>query len=127
MDGVEEFLSDVQKRGLAKGKFLGLLNVLIGRRVARRDGTVLSTGVTWRALAAALKKLRWDTDAVLELGIDPTTLPPRDRQRFWYSAITQASVATVEATKAGDQFAATVSSDYDIGPAPGHSPGRHSR
>ena len=39
-----------------------------------------------------------------ELGLDPKDLPPRDRQRYWYSAIMQAKVDGAEAFKAGDRF-----------------------
>ena len=120
MDGVREFLDDIQKRGYAKGHLLGLLNVLIGRRIARRDGTVISTGITWRDLSAELKRSRFDPDAVAELGLDPASLPPRDRQRFWYSAISQAQVGSDAAMAAGNKLAQLLAkAGYAIGPAPG--------
>jgi hypothetical protein len=119
MEGVREFLDDVLKRGIAKGHLLGLLNIVIGRRIARSDGTVLSMGVTWRDLAAEFKRNRFDPDAVKELGIDPATLPPRDRKRYWYAAIAQAQVGSPAAMAAGDKLAVTLAKlGYAIGPAP---------
>jgi hypothetical protein len=50
MDEVRKFLEEVQKRNLVKGHFLGLLHILIGRRIARSDGAVISSGLTWRDL-----------------------------------------------------------------------------
>src|SRR3954469_20244943 len=83
MDGAQTFLDELRQHGLVEGNVLGLLHVLIGRRVTRADGTLVSPGLTWRALADLLKSLRWNKDAVRELGLDPAALPPRDRQRFW--------------------------------------------
>jgi hypothetical protein len=123
MDGVREFLDDVQKRGHANGHLLGLLNILIGRRITRGDGTVICQGITWRELAAELKRCRFDADAVKELDIDPATLPPRARQRFWYAAISQAQVGSPEAMAAGDNLAKLLAkAGYVIGPAPGSAP-----
>jgi len=123
MDGLREFLDDLRQKQLTTGRFLGLLNVAIGRRIARVDGTVLSLGATWRELADTLKRLRWDKEAVRELGLDPAALPPRDRQRFWYTAISQAQVAGPAATHAGDQLAQDlVAHGYVIGGAPGQKP-----
>ncbi len=120
MDRVRQFLSDVKQRGLAGGKFLGLLNVMIGRRVALADGTPVSAGLTYRELAAQLKRVRWEPDSVTELGIDPKSLPPRDRERYWYQAIVQARVDSPQATAAGDALAQDLrGAGYDVGPAPG--------
>ena len=105
MDGLREFLEAVKRNGSAKGNLRGLLHILIGRRIAQADGTVISGGLTWRELAALLKKVHWNTDCVRELGLDPDKLAPRDRQRFWYSAIAQAGVGSEKATKAGDKMA----------------------
>jgi len=105
MDGAREFLEQVRQHQLLKGYFQGLLHLMIGRTIARADGTVLSTGLTWRQLAELLKVLRWDRECVREIGLDPDTLPPRDRQRFWYSAITQANVESAEAAAAADSLA----------------------
>lgn len=94
-----DFLEDVKRSSSAAGNFLGLLHVLIGRRVARQDGTVISTGLTWRQVGSALKKVRWEKAAVRDLGLEPAALPPRDRQRYWYAAIAQAHVDSPRPSK----------------------------
>ncbi|SRR5579884_2283135 len=120
MDRVRLFLSDVKQRGLARGNFPGLLNVLIGRRIAQPDGTPVSAGLTYRELAAQLKRVRWERDAVTELGIEPSSLPPRDRERYWYQAIVQARVDSPPAMAAGEKLAEQLrAAGYDVGPAPG--------
>lgn len=120
MDRLRQFLGDVNQRGLARGKFLGLLNVLIGRRVALADGTLVSTGQTYREAAAQLKRVRWPREAVTELGLEPAKLPPRDRERYWYQAIVQAHVDSPQATAAGDELAEVLrAAGYEVGPAPG--------
>jgi hypothetical protein len=120
MDLLREFLEDLIRRGLVQGHFQGLLHILIGRRVEKLDGTLISNGLTWRDLAALLKKIRWDKDAVIELGLNPTELPPRDRQRYWYSAIAQAHVDSLQAIQAGDALAALLAdAGYHVGPPPG--------
>jgi hypothetical protein len=120
MDRLREYLEDVKQHGHAQGNFLGLLHVTIGRRIALADGTLVSAGCTWRELAALLKKVRWEREAVVELGLDPASLPPRDRQRYWYSAIAQAHVDSPKATQAGNDFAKKLeAAGYQVGPAPG--------
>ncbi len=124
MDGAQTFLDELRQHGLVEGNFLGLLHVLIGRRVTRADGSLVSPGLTWRALADLLKSLRWNKDAVRELGLNPADLPPRDRQRFWYTAIAQARVDSAEATAAGDRLAALVQPlGYVVSQAPGQAKG----
>lgn len=119
MDGVLTFLDVLRQHGLAEGHFLGLLHTLIGRRVTLSDGTLVSPGLTWRALADLLKRVRWDKDAVREIGLDPAALPPRDRQRFWYTAIAQARVDSPAAVAAGDRLAALLKPHgYVVSPAP---------
>jgi hypothetical protein len=105
MDRLREFLDTVRGQGAAAGRFRGLLHVLIGRRVAMADGTVVSAGMTWRDAAAALKKYRWDRESVRELGIDPADLPPRDREKFWYLAINRAGLGTPEAAADAEALA----------------------
>jgi len=120
MDGAREFLEDLRHKALAAGHLLALMNIVIGRRITKADGTVLSTGLTWRELAQVLKRLRWDKEAVRELGLSPDDLPPRDRVRFWYAAIAQAQVAGPAATQAGDRLAQQLAQHgYTIGPPPG--------
>jgi hypothetical protein len=120
MDQVRDFLIAIQQQGLAQGHFLGLLHILIGRRVTRSDGTLVSTGVTWRDLATQFKNLRWDIELAKELGIDASKLPARDRQRLWYSVIAQADVASGNAIQAGNRLAGELAKlGYIVGPAPG--------
>ena len=119
MDRLREFLDAVREQGLAAGNFLGLLHALIGRRITTADGELVSAGLNWRDVSALLKRVRWDREAVKELGLDPEDLSPRDRQRYWYQAIAQAGVDSSKASSAGDRLAQKVqSSGYVIGPAP---------
>ena len=119
MDALTEFLEDLKRQGLAQGKFLGLLNLLIGRTVTRVDGTVISAGLSWRTLAGWLKKVRWSKESVRELDLDPDDLPPRDRQYFWYTSISRAGVASAKAHELANQLAAIlVANGYLVGPAP---------
>jgi hypothetical protein len=122
MDVLREFMADLQWHGYARGNFLGMLNVLIGRQIRAADGTLISSGLTWRAVADQLKKARWERDAVRELGLDPAALPPRDRQRYWYQAIAQAGVGSAQATEVGNSFAETLrAAGYVVTPAPGET------
>ena len=118
MDRLREFLDVIREQGHATGNFLGLLHVLIGRRISTTEGEEVSKGLSWRDVSILLKKVRWDREAVRELGLDPDSLSPRDRQRYWYQAIAQAGVDSAPAGAAGDRLAQAVASAYDIGPAP---------
>ena len=108
MDRLRDFLEDVRRLGQFRGNFLGLLNILIGRHIAKADGAPVSDGLTWRELAAALKKYSWDKDLVRELGLDPAQFAPRDREQFWYMAINRAHVDSPEAFQAGDRLASAL-------------------
>jgi hypothetical protein len=120
MEGLREFLEAVRQNQLVRGHFQALLHVAIGRRIARADGTVLSSGVTWRQLSELLRLIRWDKELVREIGLNPDDLPPRDRQRYWYAAILAAKVDSAEARAAGDAFARLVSKlGFVVGPGPG--------
>jgi hypothetical protein len=122
MDRLRDFLEAVRKQGTATGHFRGLLHLLIGRRISLADGTLVSGGLTWRELAAVLKRLRWDREVVRELGLDPADLPPRDREKFWYAAIARAGVVSPEASASADELAEPLRAlGYTIGPAPGAS------
>ncbi len=122
MDRVHELLMEVGNE--ARGNFLGLLNVLIGRHIEKADHTPVSTGLTWRQLAAILKKLSWDKDWVRELGFDPSELAVRDRGHFWFAAIKRAEVDSPQAFQAGDRMAAILNkAGYIVSRAPHpHSP-----
>lgn len=119
MDGLRDFLDTVRRSGHAQGNFLGLLHVLVGRTILRTDGRMLSAGLTWRLVAAWLKRVRWPREAVRELGLDPDKLPPRERERFWYVAIARAHLDSAEAARAGDRLAQAVAGNgYVVGPPP---------
>jgi hypothetical protein len=119
MDRLREFLDLVSEQGLATGNFLGLLHVLIGRKITRADGTEVSPGLSWRRLAAVLEERDWEPEVVRELGLDPAALPRRDRRRFWYQAIGHARVDSPAAREAGDRLAeALKDAGYVIGLAP---------
>jgi hypothetical protein len=120
MDALAALLEELKHGGQTQGNFLGFLHVMIGRTIARQqDGTVISKGLSWRDLANSLKKVRWDPEAVRELGLVPDNLPPRDRQRFWYSAIVHAKVDARQAAAAGDRYAEVLRGlGYDVGPPP---------
>jgi hypothetical protein len=118
MEQLRDFLKAVGTE--ATGHFRGLLHILVGRRISRTDGTEVSAGLTWRALAALLKQVRWDREAVRELGLDPADLPPRDRERYWYTAIARAGLATPEAQADADALAEVLARlGYVVGPPPG--------
>src|SRR5258708_39587684 len=104
MDQLRELLNAVRDHGAVRGNFLGLLHILIGRRITRADGTLVSGGMTWRELAALFKQLRWDREVVRDLKMDPAALPPRDRERFWYPPIAQAGPSSTAAKTAGDRL-----------------------
>ncbi len=119
MDRLREFLETVRSEGVARGNLRGLLHVLVGRRIALADGTEVSAGMTWRDCAGLLKQARWDREVVREIGVDPATLPPRDRQRFWYTAIARAGLATPAAGESGDRLIEPLAAlGYVVGPAP---------
>ena len=120
MDAVSTLLDALKKSGKTAGNLQGFLHVMIGRTITRtKDQTVVSKGMGWRELASLLKKLRWAPEAVRELGLDPHDLPPRDRQRFWYTVISHAKVDGDEARAAGEKFAAVLHElGYEIGPVP---------
>lgn len=119
MDGLKAFLEDVLQNNLAKGHLLGLLHILIGRTITRTDGTLISTGMTWRDASNMLKLVRCDPEAVRELKIEPATLPPRDRQRFWFQAIAQANVGSTAASQDADRLAPSLEkAGYKISQAP---------
>jgi hypothetical protein len=119
MDGIRELLTVARDAGLATGGFRGLLHIAIGRKVTQPDGASVSTGLTWRALAAELKSLRFDPELVREFGADPDALTARDRERFWYSAIALAKVDSPEAVAEADKLVPKLASlGYVVGPPP---------
>ena len=121
MERLRELLELLRMKGTAQGNFLGLLHVLIGRRITTKDnGTLISAGVSWRELASLFKLLRWEPEVVREMGLDPTKLPASYRQRHWYTVISQAGVDQPAAALQGDRLAkALLALGYVVGPAPG--------
>jgi len=105
MDALRGLLEDLKRHGFERGHTRGLFQLLIGRRIHTADGAVVCRGLTWRELAALLKKVRWPKEVVRDLGLDPATLPPRDRHQFWYMAISQARIDSAEARRAGEALA----------------------
>jgi hypothetical protein len=105
MDALRSMVEELKRRALEPGRTLGLFYLLIGRRVHKADGTLVCKGMTWRELAALLKKARWPKEAARDLGLDPSKLPPRDRLQFWYAAISSARVDSPEARVAGEALA----------------------
>jgi hypothetical protein len=120
MDALMELLETTRTKQLARGRFRGFLHILIGRRIVGPGGEIVSAGMTFRDVATLLKKVRWDPDDVKELGIDPETLPPRDRQRYWFIAICQARVDGPSALAEADDVRPLLEAEgYKIGPSPG--------
>jgi|SRR5438105_2564837 len=120
MEGLREFLERVRQGHFVRGHMRALLHIAIGRRIARTDGAILSTGVTWRELAELLRVIRWDKELVCELGLNPEELPPRDRQRYWYAAIMAAHVNTPEVREQADRYIKLIEPlGFVISPAPG--------
>jgi hypothetical protein len=119
MDGLRSFLDALRDHNLIAGRFLGVLHVAIGRRVSKTDGTLLSTGATWRELAALLKAARFDREWVREFGADPDVISPRDRERFWYTAIGLAHVDSAAAVAQAEKLIPLVKPlGFVIGPSP---------
>lgn len=97
MDGVRSVLEIIRDNNLAKGRLRGVLHLLIGKTLVNDVGNVLSDGLTWRQLASELRAIRFDKKLAAEVGADPETLYPRDRERFWYAVIGLANVGSAEA------------------------------
>ena len=119
MDRLTALLELARSRGLVAGHFRGLCHLAVGRTVTTAAGEPVSPGVTWRELAALLRDLRFDKQLVLEVGADPEELSPRDRQRFWYSAIALARPDSAEARADADALALKLTElGYVVGPPP---------
>jgi hypothetical protein len=122
MEPLRDFLDAVRQAGFATRDFLGLLHLLIGRRIRLADGTEVSLGLTWRQAAELLKDVRWPTEDVRLLELDPAKLPARDRQRFWYVAIGRAGVHSPEAAASADRLVEPLKKlGYLVGPASGEA------
>jgi hypothetical protein len=119
MDGLRELLEQVRDRNLAPGHLRGLFHIAIGRRITTTADQLVSAGATWRELAALLKLLRFDKELVIEVGADPEELAPRDRQRYWYSAIALARPDSAEAIAEAEKLIPLLKPlGYLVGPPP---------
>jgi hypothetical protein len=120
MDGIRDLLEAARTNGLVAGRFRGLLHIAIGRTITKPDGTKLSAGLTWREIATLLKTLRFDTELGREVGADPETLSPRDRERYWYAVIALAHVDSADAVAEAEKLVAPLKDlGYVIAPPPG--------
>ncbi len=120
MDGPQHILELLRDRGLIVGHLRGVFHLLIGRKIFGADGALLSPGVSWRELSALLKLAKYDRDFAVELGADPETISPKDREKFWYAAILLAKVDSTEAREQADQLAVVLSQmGYSVGAPPG--------
>ncbi len=55
-----------------------------------------------------------------ELGLDPADLPPRDRQRLWYTAIARGGIDSPKASADAAQLIKPLGDlGFVVGPAPG--------
>lgn len=119
MDGIRDLLEAARTNGLIAGHLRGLLHIAIGRTISKPDGTKISSGITWRALAALLKALRFDPELGREVGADSDTLSPRDRERYWYAVIGLARVDSAEAVADAEKLVAPLAKlDFVVGPPP---------
>jgi hypothetical protein len=123
MDGLQKLLDAVRDSGLAAGHFRGLVHVAVGRKVSDADGNPVSAGVTWRDLAERLRVARFDVSLGLEVGADADVIAPRDRQRFWYAAISLTQPDGAEAVRQAEALAAHLKRlGFVVGPAPAGLP-----
>lgn len=99
MDAIRSLLARVRSPGFPTEHFPGLLHVLIGQTLTDQDGSVVSKGITWRECANLLKTARIDPELARTLELDPEDLPPRDREKFWYVALTRFPVGCDKARK----------------------------
>lgn len=104
VDSLQELLALIAEHKLAQGNLRGLFHTFVGRKISKANGTPVSTGLTWRELSSLLRRVRWDAESVRELGVNLDDLPPRDRERFWYSAITRANIDSEEASQLADKL-----------------------
>lgn len=119
MDDVRTLLEALDDKPFLQGHLRGLLHILIGRRITKADGTVVSSGLTWRQLATLLKASKFDKDLVAELGADPDALAPRDREKMWYLAIALARVDSLDAIEQADRLMPSLKQlGFSVGPSP---------
>ena len=119
MEGTRMMLQLARDHRLIAGHLRGLFHIAIGRKLTDAEGTVLSTGMSWRDLSQLLKTLKYDREIVRELGADPDSLSPKDRERFWYAAIALANVDSAQARREAEELTASLRGlGIRVGPAP---------
>jgi hypothetical protein len=119
MDGLTDLVMKLEVSGQFAKHLAGVVHLLIGRRISHQDGSVISTGLTWRELAALLANQKLDIELVRQLGIEPEELSPRERPRFWYSAIAIARPDGPAARADAEPVIAVLKPmGYIVGPAP---------
>jgi len=119
MDKLGHFVQLLESRKLLPGKLRGVFHLLVGRKILDASGAELSGGATWREVAELFKDLRIDPKLIVEVGLDPAVVSPRDRRRCWYSAIAAARPDSPEARAEADALIAALRPlGYSFGPAP---------
>jgi hypothetical protein len=120
MERLRLFLEAVRDAGYARGRLRGLMHIAIGRKITDRETKeVISSGVTWRELATLFKLAKYDKDLVREFAPDPDEISPRDREKFWYSAIALGHPDSVDAYAQAEELVKLVSPlGYQVGPPP---------
>ena len=122
MDKLGHFVQLLESRKLLPGRLRGAFHLLVGRNILDASGAAVGTGATWREVAGLFRDLRIDPKLIVEVGLDPATTSPRDRQRCWYSAIAAAQPDSAEARAEADQLIAALKPlGYTFGPAPAPS------
>ena len=123
MDGTQMLLQLARDHRLVAGHLRGLLHIAIGRTLTAADGTILSGGMSWRDLSQLLKAMKFDREHVRELGADPDSLSPKDRERFWYAAIALAKVDSADARREAEELIGPLAKlGVRVGPGPGGVP-----
>lgn len=123
MEKLGHFVRLLEDRQLLAGRLRGTFHLLVGRKISDASGAAVSTGATWREVAALFKELAIDPKLMHEVGLNPATNSPRDRRRAWYSTIGAAQPDSVTArTEAEALIPALEPLGYRFGPAPTPSP-----
>ena len=119
MDKLGHFVQLLESRKLLQAKLRGAFHLLVGRRILDASGAEVSGGATWREVAALFKDLRIDPQLIVQLGLDPAVVSPRDRGRCWYTAIAAARPDSAEARAEAEQLVAALTPlGYTFGAPP---------
>jgi hypothetical protein len=98
-----ELLGAVRRGRLAEGELPGLLHLLIGHRLTREDGTLVSPGLTWRQAAEALAMAGWKPPP----GPPPAIARgrPLTPAGLWFAAVCRAGVDSADARAGAERLA----------------------